>query len=75
MASIALHSLKKNNLPVLQLLGLEEKYKQLKTGMVKLEKELEASETQCKEKELQLVCQKKKEKELIVAVQRYGQHS
>lgn len=40
--------------------------------MVKLEKELEESETQCKEKELQLVCQKKKEKELIVAVQRYG---
>ncbi|XP_070788875.1 centrosomal protein of 85 kDa-like isoform X3 [Pituophis catenifer annectens] len=52
-----------------ELLGLEEKYKQLKAGMVKLEKELEASETQCKEKELQLVCQKKKEKELIVAVQ------
>ncbi|XP_026561215.1 centrosomal protein of 85 kDa-like [Pseudonaja textilis] len=52
-----------------ELLGLEEKYKQLKATMFKLEKELEESKTQCKEKELQLVCQKKKEKELIVAVQ------
>ncbi|XP_007427818.1 centrosomal protein of 85 kDa-like isoform X1 [Python bivittatus] len=52
-----------------ELQVLEEKNKQLKATMVKLENELEESKTQCKEKELQLVCQKKKEKELIIAVQ------
>lgn len=57
-------------LAVLQLQVLEEKNKQLKTTIAELEKELEESRTQCKENELQLVCQKKKEKELVTSVQR-----
>ncbi|XP_061479685.1 centrosomal protein of 85 kDa-like isoform X3 [Rhineura floridana] len=52
-----------------QLQILEEKNKQLKATVAELEKDFEESKTQCKEKELQLVCQKKKEKELITAVQ------
>ncbi|XP_053137128.1 centrosomal protein of 85 kDa-like isoform X2 [Hemicordylus capensis] len=52
-----------------QLQVLEEKNKQLKATTAELEKALEESRTQCKEKELQLVCQKKKEKELVTAVQ------
>ncbi|XP_028579105.2 centrosomal protein of 85 kDa-like isoform X1 [Podarcis muralis] len=52
-----------------QLQVLEEKNKQLKATLAELEKALEESKTQCKEQELQLVCQKKKEKELVTAVQ------
>ncbi|KAJ6655223.1 hypothetical protein lerEdw1_005567 [Lerista edwardsae] len=52
-----------------QLQVLEGKNKQLKATLAELEKELEESRTQCKEKDLQLACQKKKEKELVTAVQ------
>lgn len=52
-----------------QLQILEEKNKQLKATLAELENELEESRTQCKEKDLQLACQKKKEKELVTAVQ------
>ncbi|XP_062980798.1 centrosomal protein of 85 kDa-like isoform X2 [Elgaria multicarinata webbii] len=52
-----------------QLQVLEEKNKQLKATVAELEKDFEESKGQCKEKELQLVCQKKKEKELVTAVQ------
>ncbi|XP_054852522.1 centrosomal protein of 85 kDa-like [Eublepharis macularius] len=52
-----------------QLHILEEKNKQLKATVVELEKALEESRTQYTEKELQLVCQKKKEQELVTSVQ------
>ncbi|XP_015264574.1 PREDICTED: centrosomal protein of 85 kDa-like [Gekko japonicus] len=52
-----------------QLQVLEEKNKQLKATVAELEKALEESRAQCTEKELQLVCQKKKEKELVTSVQ------
>uniref|UniRef100_A0ABM5G7C4 Centrosomal protein of 85 kDa-like n=1 Tax=Pogona vitticeps TaxID=103695 RepID=A0ABM5G7C4_9SAUR len=52
-----------------QLAVLEEENKQLKATVAELEKKLEESKTECQEKELQLVCQKKKEKELVAAVQ------
>ncbi|KAL8186451.1 UNVERIFIED_CONTAM: hypothetical protein K2H54_070670, partial [Gekko kuhli] len=57
-----------------QLQVLEEKNKQLKATVAELEKALEESRAQCTEKELQLVCQKKKEKELVTSVQRYSPH-
>lgn len=41
--------------------------------MAELEKKLGEARLQCREKELQLVCQKKKEKELVTTVQRYEQ--
>ncbi|XP_060094609.1 centrosomal protein of 85 kDa-like isoform X2 [Heteronotia binoei] len=52
-----------------QLQVLEEKNKQLKATVAELEKALEESRAQCTEKELKLVCQKKKEKELVTSVQ------
>ncbi|XP_048348165.1 centrosomal protein of 85 kDa-like isoform X2 [Sphaerodactylus townsendi] len=52
-----------------QLQVLEEKNKQLQATVAELEKALEESRTQCTEKELQLVSQKKKEKELVTSVQ------
>lgn len=41
--------------------------------MTELEKKLGEARSQCRERELQLVCQKKKEKELVTTVQRYEQ--
>lgn len=41
--------------------------------MTELEKKLAEARSQCRERELQLVCQKKKEKELVTTVQRYEQ--
>ncbi|KAJ7341881.1 hypothetical protein JRQ81_007522 [Phrynocephalus forsythii] len=52
-----------------QLAVLEEENKKLKATVTELEKKLDESKTECQEKELQLVCQKKKEKELVMAVQ------
>ncbi|NXD66725.1 CE85L protein, partial [Eolophus roseicapillus] len=52
-----------------QLQILEEKNKQLQETMTELEKKLGEARSQCKERELQLVCQKKKEKELVTTVQ------
>uniref|UniRef100_A0A8D0GZ71 Centrosomal protein 85 like n=1 Tax=Sphenodon punctatus TaxID=8508 RepID=A0A8D0GZ71_SPHPU len=52
-----------------QLRILEEKSKQLQETVTDLEKMLGETRAQCKEKELQLVCQKKKEKELVTTVQ------
>ncbi|NXQ83613.1 CE85L protein, partial [Nyctibius grandis] len=54
-----------------QLQILEEKNKQLQETMTELEKKLGEARSQCRERELQLVCQKKKEKELVTTVQRY----
>ncbi|NWU89165.1 CE85L protein, partial [Upupa epops] len=52
-----------------QLQILEEKNKQLQETMTELEKKLGEAQSQCRERELQLVCQKKKEKELVTTVQ------
>uniref|UniRef100_A0A8D0FBY0 Centrosomal protein 85 like n=1 Tax=Strix occidentalis caurina TaxID=311401 RepID=A0A8D0FBY0_STROC len=52
-----------------QLQILEEKNKQLQEAMTELEKKLGEARSQCRERELQLVCQKKKEKELVTTVQ------
>ncbi|XP_068018412.1 centrosomal protein of 85 kDa-like isoform X2 [Melanerpes formicivorus] len=52
-----------------QLQILEEKNKQLQETMSELEKKLGEARSQCRERELQLVCQKKKEKELVTTVQ------
>uniref|UniRef100_A0A7M4E9T8 Centrosomal protein 85 like n=1 Tax=Crocodylus porosus TaxID=8502 RepID=A0A7M4E9T8_CROPO len=52
-----------------QLQILEEKNKQLQETVADLEKKLGEARAQCREKELQLVCQKKKEKELVSTVQ------
>ncbi|XP_065690614.2 centrosomal protein of 85 kDa-like [Patagioenas fasciata] len=52
-----------------QLQILEEKNKQLQETMTELEKKLAEARSQCRERELQLVCQKKKEKELVTTVQ------
>lgn len=41
--------------------------------MTELEKKLGEARSQCREREMQLVCQKKKEKELVTTVQRYEQ--
>ncbi|NXP49903.1 CE85L protein, partial [Heliornis fulica] len=52
-----------------QLQILEEKNKQLRETVTELEKKLGEARSQCRERELQLVCQKKKEKELVTTVQ------
>ncbi|CAM4533638.1 centrosomal protein of 85 kDa-like isoform X1 [Lepidochelys kempii] len=52
-----------------QLHILEEKNKQLQETVTDLEKKLGETRTQCREKELQLMCQKKKEKDLVTTVQ------
>ncbi|XP_068794245.1 centrosomal protein of 85 kDa-like isoform X8 [Struthio camelus] len=52
-----------------QLQILEEKNKQLQETLTELEKKLGETRSQCRDKELQLVCQKKKEKELVTTVQ------
>ncbi|KAM9016698.1 centrosomal protein of 85 kDa-like isoform 1-T1 [Ara ararauna] len=52
-----------------QLQILEEKNKQLQETMTELEKKLGEARSQCRERELQLACQKKKEKELVTTVQ------
>ncbi|NWY05848.1 CE85L protein, partial [Nothoprocta ornata] len=52
-----------------QLQILEEKNKQLQETLSELEKKLGEARSQCRERELQLVCQKKKEKELVTTVQ------
>ncbi|XP_010132652.1 PREDICTED: centrosomal protein of 85 kDa-like, partial [Buceros rhinoceros silvestris] len=52
-----------------QLQILEEKNKQLQETVTELEKKLGEARSQCRERELQLACQKKKEKELVTTVQ------
>ncbi|XP_072189284.1 centrosomal protein of 85 kDa-like [Excalfactoria chinensis] len=52
-----------------QLQILEEKNKQLQETMTELEKKLGEARSLCREREMQLVCQKKKEKELVTTVQ------
>ncbi|XP_058163313.1 centrosomal protein of 85 kDa-like isoform X2 [Dasypus novemcinctus] len=53
----------------LQLQVLEEKNKNLQETLLDMEKKLEELKKQCQEKETQLICQKKKEKELVTTVQ------
>uniref|UniRef100_A0A8C7BIX6 Centrosomal protein 85 like n=1 Tax=Neovison vison TaxID=452646 RepID=A0A8C7BIX6_NEOVI len=53
----------------LQLQVLEEKNKNLQETLLDMEKKLEEIRKQCQEKEAQLICQKKKEKELVTTVQ------
>ncbi|XP_008063882.1 centrosomal protein of 85 kDa-like [Carlito syrichta] len=53
----------------LQLQVLEEKNKNLQETLIDTEKELEEIRKQCQDKEAQLICQKKKEKELVTTVQ------
>ncbi|KAL1770035.1 centrosomal protein of 85 kDa-like isoform X1 [Sigmodon hispidus] len=53
----------------LQLQVLEEKNKNLQDTLLDTEKKLEEIRKQCQEKEMQLLCQKKKEKELVTSVQ------
>ncbi|KAM7136377.1 centrosomal protein of 85 kDa-like isoform 1-T1 [Molossus nigricans] len=53
----------------LQLQVLEEKNKNLQETLIDMEKNLEEIKKQCQEKETQLMCQKKKEKELVTTVQ------
>ncbi|KAJ8779786.1 hypothetical protein J1605_012273, partial [Eschrichtius robustus] len=53
----------------LQLQVLEEKNKNLQETLVEMEKRLEEFKKQCQENEAQLICQKKKEKELVTTVQ------
>uniref|UniRef100_A0A8D1TV92 Centrosomal protein 85 like n=1 Tax=Sus scrofa TaxID=9823 RepID=A0A8D1TV92_PIG len=48
---------------------LEEKNKSLQETLIETEKELEDFKKRCQEKEAQLLCQKKKEKELVTTVQ------
>ncbi|XP_048209940.1 centrosomal protein of 85 kDa-like isoform X2 [Perognathus longimembris pacificus] len=53
----------------LQLQILEEKNKNLQETLTDTEKKLEELKKQCQDKEAQLICQKKKEKELVTSVQ------
>lgn len=53
-----------------QLQVLEEKNKNLQETLIDTEKKLEEIRKQCQDKEVQLLCQKKKEKELVTSVQR-----
>ncbi|XP_070081557.1 centrosomal protein of 85 kDa-like isoform X3 [Equus przewalskii] len=53
----------------LQLQVLEEKNKNLQEALIDTEKKLEETKKQYQEKEAQLICQKKKEKELVTTVQ------
>ncbi|XP_040330420.1 centrosomal protein of 85 kDa-like isoform X2 [Herpailurus yagouaroundi] len=53
----------------LQLQILEERNKNLQETLLDAEKKLEEIKKQCQEKEAQLICQKKKEKELVTTVQ------
>nr|XP_021507647.1 centrosomal protein of 85 kDa-like [Meriones unguiculatus] len=53
----------------LQLQVLEEKNKNLQETLIDTEKKLEEIKKQCQDKETQLLCQKKKEKELVTSVQ------
>ncbi|XP_070652012.1 centrosomal protein of 85 kDa-like isoform X2 [Bos indicus] len=53
----------------LQLQVLEEKNKSLQETLIDVEKKLEEFKKQYQEKEAQLICQKKKEKELVTTVQ------
>uniref|UniRef100_A0A8C4LLD0 Centrosomal protein 85 like n=1 Tax=Equus asinus TaxID=9793 RepID=A0A8C4LLD0_EQUAS len=53
----------------LQLQILEEKNKNLQEALIDTEKKLEETKKQYQEKEAQLICQKKKEKELVTTVQ------
>lgn len=53
----------------LQLQVLEEKNKNLQETLIDMEKQIEEIKKQCEEKETQLICQKKKEKELVTTVQ------
>ncbi|XP_069871426.1 centrosomal protein of 85 kDa-like isoform X1 [Dipodomys merriami] len=53
----------------LQLQVLEEKNKNLQETLSDTEKKLEELKKQCQDKEAQLICQKKKEKELVTSVQ------
>ncbi|XP_054211374.1 centrosomal protein of 85 kDa-like isoform X2 [Homo sapiens] len=53
----------------LQLQILEEKNKNLQEALIDTEKKLEEIKKQCQDKETQLICQKKKEKELVTTVQ------
>lgn len=53
----------------LQLQVLEEKNKNLQETLIETEKKLEEIKKQCQDKEAQLICQKKKEKELVTTVQ------
>ncbi|XP_029420668.1 centrosomal protein of 85 kDa-like isoform X2 [Nannospalax galili] len=48
---------------------LEEKNKNLQETLIDTEKKLEEIKKQCQDKEAQLLCQKKKEKELVTSVQ------
>ncbi|NWX17241.1 CE85L protein, partial [Aegotheles bennettii] len=52
-----------------QLQILEEKNKQLQENMTELEKKLGEAQSQCRETQWQLACQKKKEKELVTTLQ------
>ncbi|XP_040821478.1 centrosomal protein of 85 kDa-like isoform X1 [Ochotona curzoniae] len=53
----------------LQLQVLEEKNKNLQETLMETEKKLEEIKKQCQDKDAQLICQKKKEKELVTTVQ------
>uniref|UniRef100_A0A8D2BBC5 Centrosomal protein 85 like n=1 Tax=Sciurus vulgaris TaxID=55149 RepID=A0A8D2BBC5_SCIVU len=53
----------------LQLQVLEEKNKNLQETLLDAEKKLDDIKKQCQEKEAQLICQKKKEKELVSSIQ------
>uniref|UniRef100_A0A8C2VF26 Centrosomal protein 85 like n=1 Tax=Chinchilla lanigera TaxID=34839 RepID=A0A8C2VF26_CHILA len=48
---------------------LEEKNKNLQEALIDTEKRLEEIKKQCQDKEAQLICQKKKEKELVTSIQ------
>ncbi|ERE85806.1 coiled-coil domain-containing protein [Cricetulus griseus] len=50
---------------------LEEKNKNLQETLIDTEKKLEEIRKQCQDKEVQLLCQKKKEKELVTSVQSF----
>ncbi|XP_069091476.1 centrosomal protein of 85 kDa-like [Pleurodeles waltl] len=52
-----------------QLQAVEEKNKQLQETVASLEAVLAESQAKCREKELQVECQKKREKELVTTVQ------
>ncbi|XP_045429307.1 centrosomal protein of 85 kDa-like isoform X4 [Pipistrellus kuhlii] len=52
---------------------LEEKNKNLQETLVDMEKKLEEMKKQCQDKEVQIICQKKKEKELVTTVQNLQQ--
>nr|XP_036849276.1 centrosomal protein of 85 kDa-like isoform X2 [Manis javanica] len=53
----------------LKLQVLEEKNKNLQETLIDTEEKLEEMKKQCQEKEAQLICKKKKEKELVTTVQ------